>query len=58
MDVSVFGFLDGYVTDYQKAAVPPLKVITWVQAGLGVLFLTLAFFPIRTKCEQSPGSRR
>jgi hypothetical protein len=49
MDVSMFGFPDGYVTDYQKAAGPPLKVITWVAAGLGLLFLALAFVPIRTK---------
>lgn len=49
MDVSMFGFPDGHVTDYQKAAGPPLKVITWVQAGLGVLFLALAISPIRTK---------
>ncbi len=49
MDVSMFGFPDGYVTDYQKAAGPPLKLITWVAAGLGLLFLALAFVPIRTK---------
>ena len=42
MDVSMFGFPDGYVTDYQKAAGPPLRVITWVAAGLGLLFLALA----------------
>lgn len=49
MEVSMFGFPDGYVTDYQKAAGPPLKVITWVAAGLGLLFLALAFVPIRAK---------
>ncbi len=41
----MFGFPDGYITDYQKAASPPLKVITWVAAGLGLLFLALAFRP-------------
>jgi len=49
MDVSMFGFPDGYVTDYQKAARPPLKIITWVAAGLGLVFLALAFVPARTK---------
>jgi hypothetical protein len=45
MDVSMFGFPDGYVTDYQKAAETPLTIITWVSAGLGLLFLVLAFSP-------------
>jgi hypothetical protein len=49
MDVSMFGFPDGYVTDYQKAAGAPLRIITWVAAGLGLLFMALAFVPIRTK---------
>jgi hypothetical protein len=51
MDVSMFGFPDGYVTDYQKAAGPPLKVITRASAGLGLVFLALAFFPIRTRAR-------
>ncbi|MGO4444060.1 hypothetical protein AB4Z42_11970 [Mycobacterium sp. 2YAF39] len=46
MDVSMFGFPDGYVTDYQKAADTPLTIITWVSAGLGLLLLALAFSPI------------
>ena len=49
VDVSMFGFPDGYVTDYQKAARAPLRVITWVAAGLGLLFLALAVSPIGTK---------
>ena len=28
IDVFMFGFPDGYVTDYQKAAYTPLRVIT------------------------------
>ena len=45
----MFGFPDGYFTNYHKAAGPPLRVITWVAAGLGLLFLALAFVPMRTK---------
>lgn len=46
MGVSMFGFPDGYVTDYQKAADTPLTIVTWVEAGLGLVFLALAFSPI------------
>ncbi|BBX01266.1 hypothetical protein [Mycolicibacterium moriokaense] len=49
MAVSMFGFPDGYVTDYQKAADSPLTVIAWAEAGLGLLFLALAFSPISTR---------
>jgi hypothetical protein len=48
-DVSMFGFPDGYVTDYQEAADTPLSIITWLAAGLGLLFLTLAFSPITSR---------
>ena len=46
MDVSMFGFPDGYVTDYQKAADTPLKIIMLVEAGLGLLFSALVFSPV------------
>lgn len=49
MDLSMYGFPDGYVTDYQQAAGPSYTIITWVAVGLGLLFLALAFAPIRTK---------
>ena len=49
VDVSMFGFPDGYITDYQKAAEGPLRVITWVQAGFGLLFLALACPPISSR---------
>ena len=51
MDVSMFGFPDGYVTDYQKAADTPLTIITWVAAGLGLLFLVLGFSPIGSRAR-------
>lgn len=49
MDVSTFGFPDGSVTDYQKAADTPLTIITWASVGLGLVFLALAFSPIRAR---------
>lgn len=49
MDVSMFGFPDGYVTDYQRAADTPLTVITWAAAGFGLLFLALAFSPLASR---------
>ena len=49
MDVSMYGFPDGYVTDYQKAAETPLTILTWAEAGFGLLFLALAFSPIGTR---------
>lgn len=49
MDVSMFGFPDGHITDYQKAAVTPLRVIAWALGGLGLLLLALAFSPVSTR---------
>ncbi|MFI5510889.1 hypothetical protein ACIA48_25780 [Mycobacterium sp. NPDC051804] len=49
MDVSMFGFPDGYVTEYQKSAETPLTVLTWVAAGIGLLFSVLAFAPMRAR---------
>lgn len=49
MDVSLYGFPDGYVTDYQNAARAPLTVLAWVAAGIGVLFVVTAFSPIGTR---------
>ncbi|MGE0214901.1 hypothetical protein [Mycolicibacterium sp.] len=46
MDVSMFGFPDGYVTDYQEAAQTPLTITVWVAAGCGVVFSALALSPI------------
>jgi len=49
MDVAMFGFPDGYVTDYQQAAETPLTIITWGLAVLGLVFSALAFSPIRSR---------
>jgi hypothetical protein len=51
MDVSMFGFPDGHITDYQKAAAPSLRILVWVQAGLGLLFVVLAASRIGTKAR-------
>ena len=49
MDVSMGGFPDGHVTDYEKAVDTPLTILAWVEASFGVLFLILACTPIGTR---------
>jgi hypothetical protein len=49
MDVSMFGFPDGYITDYQAAADTPLTLITWIFGGFGLLFVALAFWPLGSR---------
>jgi hypothetical protein len=49
MDVAMIGFPDGYVTDYEKAVATPLSIAMWVEVGLAILFLALAFSPIRAR---------
>jgi hypothetical protein len=46
MEVHMFGFPDGYITDYERAVAAPLTVLAWTEAGLGLLFVTLAVVPI------------
>lgn len=43
-DVSLFGFPDGSLTDYQRAARTPLTVIGWTGVVLGLVFLAIAFW--------------
>jgi hypothetical protein len=49
MDVSMAGFPDGHLTDYDAAVGGPLRILTWVLAGLGFLFLALVFVPITAR---------
>jgi hypothetical protein len=51
MDLSMHGFPDGHVTDYEQAVDAPLTILAWVEAGFGVLFLALAFSPIGTRAR-------
>jgi hypothetical protein len=51
MTVSMYGFPDSHVTDYEEAASGPLTILGWVQAGLGLLFLALAFSPIGARAR-------
>jgi hypothetical protein len=44
-----FGFPDSHVTDYQKAAEPPLRLLGWAEVGLAVVFLALVFPSISTR---------
>ena len=48
-EVALAGFPDGHVTDYDKAADGPLGVFGYVEAGFGLLFLVLAFAPIKPR---------
>ena len=49
MDVSMAGFPDGHVTEFGKAVDGPLWAVTWLSLGLAVLFVALAFSPIRAR---------
>ena len=49
--VYLIGFPDSHVTDYGRASEGPLGDVAWAQAGLGVVFLLLAFVPIGTKAR-------
>jgi hypothetical protein len=49
MDVSMFGFPDGHVTDYQAEATTPLTIVMWVLAGVGLVFSALAFAQIGSR---------
>jgi len=51
MEVSMYGFPDGHVTDYEKAVDAPLTILAWVAAAFGLLFLALAFTPIGTRAR-------
>jgi hypothetical protein len=51
MEVSMYGFPDGHVTDYEKAVDAPLTILAWVEAGFGLLFLALALTPIGTRAR-------
>ena len=56
MEVSIDGFPDGYVTDYGKAVDAPLKILAWVEAGFGFVFLALAFAPIGIRARAAARS--
>jgi hypothetical protein len=43
------GFPDGHLTDYDKAAEAPKRILMWVELGFVPLFLVLAFSPIGTR---------
>src|ERR1700761_6321326 len=51
MEVSMYGFPDGHVTDYERAVDAPLTILAWVEAGFGLLFAALAFSPIGTRAR-------
>ena len=51
MDVSMAGFPDGHVTDYEKAVDAPLTILALMAVGFSFLFLVLAFSPIGARAR-------
>lgn len=49
IDLYLTGFPDSHLTDYDKAAKAPKRLLMWAQWGFVLLFLGLAFAPIRTR---------
>jgi hypothetical protein len=43
-DLYLTGFPDGHLTDYDKAADTPKRILMWVEVGFIAPFLALAFF--------------
>jgi hypothetical protein len=51
MDIYLTGFPDSRVTDYDKAADAPKRVLVGVEWAFVVLFLALPFVPIGTRAR-------
>jgi hypothetical protein len=49
MDVYLIGFPDSHVTDYGKAVGTPFTLLGWAEVSLGLIFLVLAFWPMRIR---------
>jgi hypothetical protein len=49
MDVALTGFPDSHVTDYGRAAHTPLTILGRSEVGLGLVFLAVALWPMRTR---------
>jgi hypothetical protein len=49
MDIYLTGFPDSHLTDYDKAAEAPKRILVWVEWGFVPLFLVLALLPIGTR---------
>jgi hypothetical protein len=45
-DIYLTGFPDSHLTDYDKAADAPKRILVWVEWGIVLLFLVLAVLPI------------
>ena len=50
-DLSLTGFPDSHLTDYDKAVDAPKRILMWVEFGFAPLFLVLAFSPIGTRAR-------
>ncbi|BAX94916.1 hypothetical protein MSG_04807 [Mycobacterium shigaense] len=49
MDLYLTGFPDSHPTDYDRAARAPKRILMWLEWGLVVVFLGLAFTPVRSR---------
>jgi hypothetical protein len=50
-DLSLTGFPDGHLTDYDKAVDTPKRILMWVEFGFAPLFVVLALSPICTRAR-------
>jgi hypothetical protein len=51
MDIYLTGFPDSHLTDYDKAADTPKRILVCVEWGFVLLFLVLAVLPISTRAR-------
>jgi hypothetical protein len=49
MDLYLTGFPDSHLTDYDKAAAAPKRLLIWAEWGFVVLFPVLAVLPIGSR---------
>ena len=50
-DVSLAGFPDGHLTEYDEAVATPLWIVTWGSLGLAGLAVGLACSPLRPRAR-------
>lgn len=51
VDLYLTGFPDSHLTDYDKAVKTPKRLLMWADWGLVLVFLGLAFAPMRTRAR-------
>lgn len=51
MDISLTGFPDGHITEYEKATRLPRTVLLWMNLALGLYFFRLAFLGLTIRAK-------